>query len=226
MAASIGPFGGTTFATGRAYSGKLGLEATSAFDTIRACHMRRIRHLMGASRRPDVIMAETISNYEETKALCSIYAELSPQIRGCIVWTLSDGNTVGSEASLRDCVNLCLDDTLAESERPIAVGINCSSPTVILEGVRVIRDQGWNGEILLYPNSGEKWDWREGKREWVREKGLDTFSMSGLLRSTFEDFGVKIVGGCCRVTPKGIKEIAGVFDRMLTMRPSPAASQY
>lgn len=217
VAASLGPFGGTTFATGQAYSGKLYDHVT--YKDIYSCHLRRVRHLMSHPKsQPDVMLAETISNLTETRALCHIFSELA--IPGLICWTLSDAETVGAETRLVDCVQSCLNPML--KRRPFAIGVNCTRPRYVLQAARIMRREGWVGEICLYPNSGEVWDFREGHREWVKDAEVpgadEEGTLQNILQTCYEECQVRMVGGCCRVTPLDIRSLASTFDRMLSTR--------
>jgi homocysteine S-methyltransferase len=64
-------------------------------------------------------------------------------------------------------------------------------------------------EIVVYPNSGERWDSREGERRWVGERES---SVPGLARS-WQELGATIIGGCCRVLPD---EIAAIRSQVVS----------
>jgi homocysteine S-methyltransferase len=54
---------------------------------------------------------------------------------------------------------------------------------------------------VAYPNRGEGWD--AVRRVWV---GPGSFAPGGVV--AWRDAGARLVGGCCRVTPADIAEIA------------------
>ena len=60
--------------------------------------------------------------------------------------------------------------------------------------------------VIVYPNSGEEWDAR--RRAWTGQSRY----CSGQPRQ-WVAAGAKIIGGCCRVLPAGIVEIAEALDR-------------
>jgi len=56
--------------------------------------------------------------------------------------------------------------------------------------------------VIAYPNSGESWD--AGRRSWA---GSPEQQPARLAQQWVAD-GARIVGGCCRVRPADIKDIA------------------
>ena len=62
--------------------------------------------------------------------------------------------------------------------------------------------------FAVYPNSGEEWD-RVGRR-WTgaQEEASLTASVPALVEA-----GARLVGGCCRVTPRDIAAIAAQLQR-------------
>ena len=85
-----------------------------------------------------------------------------------VAWSLKGLGLVGGNGdSLEPCAK-----ALIGCPYVLAVGINCYAPEITDDGLQRIRDAGWKGEIVVYPNSGETWDAREGVRKWVGEKVL------------------------------------------------------
>eukprot|EP00966_Prymnesium_polylepis_P077426 1793781-Prymnesium_polylepis.1 len=58
--------------------------------------------------------------------------------------------------------------------------------------------------LVVYPNSGERWDSRQGERKWVGTKGEH---IPSLVRGWREAYDAPLIGGCCRVLPDEIAEI-------------------
>ena len=56
--------------------------------------------------------------------------------------------------------------------------------------------------VVVYPNSGELWD--AGSRTWYGEP----VDVAGEV-PRWIGAGARLVGGCCRVGPEGIRSIAG-----------------
>ncbi len=90
-------------------------------------------------------------------------------------------------------------DLCSQRSNVAAVGVNCTSPELISSLIRIARPRT-NQPIIVYPNSGERYDaqsktwqsiapdvdWTETAAEWIR-------------------LGASAVGGCCRT---GTDEIA------------------
>ena len=81
-----------------------------------------------------------------------------------------------------------------------AIGVNCTAPQYVSDLIHTMR-QATNKPIVVYPNSGEYYD-----------------AATQMWRGTAEDFGTRsreyaaagarIIGGCCRTTPRDTATIA------------------
>jgi S-methylmethionine-dependent homocysteine/selenocysteine methylase len=60
--------------------------------------------------------------------------------------------------------------------------------------------------VAVYPNSGEAWDAQA--RSWL---GGSTFQPARV--GHWEKDGARLIGGCCRVGPREIAELAAVLGR-------------
>jgi homocysteine S-methyltransferase len=90
---------------------------------------------------------------------------------------------------------------LSESERIIAVGVNCTAPrfiSALVTSVRAVTSK----PIIVYPNSGELWE-ADGKRWIPGEEAVDLPQASRAWR----DQGASLIGGCCRTGPEDIRRI-------------------
>jgi homocysteine S-methyltransferase len=87
----------------------------------------------------------------------------------------------------------------------VAVGVNCTDPAGVPAAIAVARGSG--KPVVVYPNSGERWD--AAGRRWTGTAGL-----SADTALSWVDVGARLVGGCCRVGPASIADLAGaVSDR-------------
>ena len=95
-------------------------------------------------------------------------------------------------------------------KRLLAIGFNCSSPTVITGALQEARKAaGAKIPFVVYPNSGEHWErghWSKPEEEVV---WLD-------LIPDWVRLGAVIVGGCCRVTDEAMPVIKTQIARALT----------
>ncbi|AHW64563.1 Homocysteine methyltransferase [Corynebacterium glyciniphilum AJ 3170] len=196
IAASVGPYGAGP-GRGTEYDGDYGLTTAQ----LAAWHRRRVDIL--ADTEADVLLAETVPSIREVEALAGELdragtpALLSVTVKPGSDGVLSDGTDVREVAAI------------ASSSSAIrAVGVNCGSVGDVLAGARRLAEHT-DLPLIAYPNSGERWD--HAHRVWVPRQNDGG---PGLLESVpdFLEAGVRLLGGCCRVTPR---EIAAVRDRAL-----------
>ena len=187
VAASVGPYG-AVLADGSEYRGDYGMSVAQ----LRAWHRRRLGVLADAGA--DVLAVETIPCLAEVDALC---AELDAL--GAPAWlsiNCADTATRAGEpaadafAMARDCAAV------------IAAGVNCTAPADVTELVRIAADVSGKPAVA-YPNSGEGWD--AELRDWA---GVPGFAASDV--TAWVAAGARLVGGCCRVRPEDVAEIAAL----------------
>jgi S-methylmethionine-dependent homocysteine/selenocysteine methylase len=115
--------------------------------------------------------------------------------------------TCGSELHLRS--GALIEDAVAAvegSQAVMAVGVNCTAPGHVEGLVRRIRAVTAK-PIVVYPNSGEGWN--PIGRHWIGSPG-PTVDRAAALR--WVEAGASLVGGCCRVPPDQIAELAGALS--------------
>ena len=190
VAASIGPYG-AMLADGSEYHGQYGLTVKQ----LREFHRPRIDVLAGAGA--DVLAFETLPCAPEVEA---VLAEVSGS--GVDAWlsvSIDGANTRAGEA---------LADVFAmtrEVDELIAVGINCSSPSDATAAVAAAHTSGH--PVVIYPNSGEGWD--AVGRQWV-PAGHEEAASHWPVRDWVTD-GAHLIGGCCRVSPDDIANLAATL---------------
>lgn len=191
VAASIGPYG-AFLADGSEYRGRYGLDGAA----LRAFHRDRLRVLWDAG--PDLMACETIPDLDEARALADLVAETGAA--GWLSLSCADG------ARLRDGSPIEEAAALADATPGfVAVGVNCTAPEHVEELVGRIAAVCAK-PIVVYPNSGEGWD--PVGRRWVPATGptVDWATARGWVAA-----GARLVGGCCRVGPAAIAELAEAF---------------
>lgn len=189
VAASIGPYG-AYLADGSEYRGRYGLGVAA----LRDFHQERMAALLGAG--PDLLAIETIPDLDEGVVLVGLLAELGG--RGWLSFTCADGARLRSGAPVEEAF------ALADGTGVVAVGINCTAPEhapELVERAAAVTDK----PIVVYPNSGEDWD--PVGRRWVGTRD----GVGGAAAGAWIAAGARLVGGCCRVTPEQIAEIAGAI---------------
>ncbi|KAL5205396.1 hypothetical protein ABZP36_033605 [Zizania latifolia] len=194
VAASIGSYG-AYLADGSEYSGDYGEAGTLEF--LKDFHRRRLEVLAEAG--PDLIAFETIPNKLEAQAYVELLEECNINIPAWFSFNSKDGVHVVSGDSLIECA------TIANGCSKVgAVGINCTPPRFIhglILSIRKVTDK----PILIYPNSGERYD--AEKKEWVESTGVSDGDFVSYVNEWCKD-GAVLIGGCCRTTPNTIRAIS------------------
>ncbi|WP_171162496.1 homocysteine S-methyltransferase [Streptomyces sp. I05A-00742] len=185
VAASVGPYG-AMLADGSEYRGRYGLSVAE----LERFHRPRIEVLAAAG--PDVLALETVPDADEGRALLRA-------VRGCGVpvwlsYSCAGGKTRAGQP-LAEAFALA-----AGNDQVIAVGVNCCAPGEVEDAVRIAA-RVTRKPVVVYPNSGEGWD--EGARQWRGRSAFDP----GMVDAWW-DAGARLVGGCCRVGPDRIAELA------------------
>lgn len=183
VAASIGPYGAVR-ADGSEYRGDYGLTVAE----LRAFHRPRLQVLADAGA--DVLAVETIPCLAEVEALL---AELSAlEAPAWLSLTCAGTLTRAGEpaeaafAMARDCPAV------------FAVGVNCIDPRDAPDLVSLAA-RASGRPVVVYPNSGETWK----GRSWHGSAVFAAKDVTDWIRR-----GARLVGGCCRVGPAEIEQLA------------------
>ncbi|WP_405506651.1 homocysteine S-methyltransferase [Streptomyces cyaneofuscatus] len=189
VAASVGPYG-AMLADGSEYRGRYGLTVRE----LERFHRPRVAALAEAG--PDVLALETVPDVDEAEAVVRVAEEAGLPL--WLSYSVAGGRTRAGQP-LEEAFAVA-----AGREAVVAVGVNCCDPAEAEEAVRVAVEVTGK-PALVYPNSGEGWD-AEGRR-WT---GASTFD-PGRVRA-WTGAGARLVGGCCRVGPDRIRELAGLLS--------------
>ncbi|MCC9310203.1 homocysteine S-methyltransferase [Kitasatospora sp. RB6PN24] len=185
VAASVGPYG-AVLADGSEYRGRYGLTV----GELERFHRPRLEVLAAAG--PDVLALETVPDTLEAEALLRAVRGLG--VPAWLSFTVAGGRTRAGQP-LAEAFALA-----AGVPEVVAVGVNCCAPGEVADAVRVAA--AVTGKpVVAYPNSGERWGaggWRGAAEGPARFAG-------GWLAD-----GARLVGGCCRVGPEQIAELAAV----------------
>jgi homocysteine S-methyltransferase len=188
VAASVGPYG-AMLADGSEYRGDYG----ASVEELRDWHLPRLRTLAEAGA--DLLAIETIPSLAEVESIALALDGLGAE--AWLAVTVARG-TLRSGESMADAFAIAND--VAEI---VAVGVNCSDPIDITGAIRAARQETAK-PIVVYPNSGERWD--AVNRRWVGAAGFPSWLVDEWL-----DAGASLVGGCCRVGPEEIASIASML---------------
>lgn len=156
----------------------------------------------------DLIGFETVPNFHELKAILSwdetkiakpFYIGLSVHNNG----VLRDGTTM---EEIGEYIK-GLGDKI--SSNFLLLGVNCVSFNDSSDMVKSIHKALPDMPLLAYPNSGEVYDTE--KKIWFDNKDkLD--SWDSVVRS-YIDNGARIIGGCCRTSPRDIAEVSAAVKK-------------
>ena len=188
VAASVGPYGAAR-ADGSEYRGRYGLGVAQLEDW----HRPRLEVLADAGA--DVLALETIPDVDEAEALVNLVQSLG--VPAWLSYTI-DGTRTRAGQPLADAFAVAVG-----IPEIVAVGVNCCAPDDVLPAIGQARETG--KPVIVYPNSGERWD--SARRAWV---GPSRFSAR--LAVQWAAVGARVIGGCCRVRPADIAELATALN--------------
>ncbi|WP_293056968.1 homocysteine S-methyltransferase [Mycobacterium sp.] len=189
VAASIGPYG-AALADGSEYRGRYGRSVAQ----LENWHRPRIEVLAEAGA--DILALETIPDIDEAEALVNLVHGLG--VPAWLSYTIEGSRTRAGQL---------LDEAFAVaagSAQILAVGVNCCSPDDVLPAIGPAVDTG--KPVVVYPNSGQRWSRR--RRTWLGPSRFSAHTAEQWVAA-----GARIVGGCCRVRPADIAELAALLRR-------------
>lgn len=189
VAASVGPYG-AALADGSKYRGRYGLSVAE----LARWHRPRLETLADAGA--DVLACETVPDADEAEALVGLVRSVG--MPAWLSYTI-DGARTRAGQPLTDAFAVA-----AGVDEIVAVGVNCCAPDDVLPAIAAASAVG--KPVIVYPNSGERWD-------ALRHKWIGRSRFSADLASRWIAAGARIVGGCCRVGPAEIAELAASNPR-------------
>jgi homocysteine S-methyltransferase len=192
IAASLGPYGAMLH-NGAEYHGNY----ECSFAELVGFHSRRIAVL--AETDADFLAFESIPSGEEAKAILAAL-EHYPDLGAYLSFTCKDGTHVSHGEKLRECAEL-----LNQTPQVIGIGINCTRPELI-GSLTAELAQVTSKPIIVYPNSGEQWDAKNGC--WFGEETIKEFRE---LAVKWRAAGAQWIGGCCRTGPEHVRAVADVW---------------
>ncbi|MFI7099095.1 homocysteine S-methyltransferase [Streptomyces sp. NPDC050161] len=190
VAASAGPYG-AMLADGSEYRGRYGLSV----GELERFHRPRLEVL--AAARPDVLALETVPDADEARALLRAIRGLGTP--AWLSYSIEGGRTRAGQP---------LDEAFAvaaDVDEVIAVGVNCCAPQDVDRAVETAA-RVTGKPVVVYPNSGERWDARA--RTWCGTAAFRADQVAGWAAA-----GARLIGGCCRVGPEVIAELAAQLRR-------------
>lgn len=192
----IGPYA-AYLADGSEYNGQYNIDQSE----LENYHRRQISVLRSADC--DFLILETIPNYIEVKALLNLLETEFSDMTAYLSVTTQNGINLTDGTPLENVAKLC-----QASEQILAIGVNCSSPYLISKALTCMRRRT-DKPFVTYPNSGEVYD--GSSKTWQKAQEKEESLQNNTLK--WIEMGAKIVGGCCRTTPKDIATLSKSLKR-------------
>ncbi|MDO4928119.1 MAG: homocysteine S-methyltransferase [Corynebacterium sp.] len=201
VAASVGPYGAGPGA-GTEYDGAYGLDIAD----LAQWHRRRLAVLDSAGA--DALLCETIPSILEITALCQELAACTTPALLSINIRAQDPGTPHAASSLQPILAdgsslAAVADVVRSCPQIHALGVNCCSAPLALAAVKELSHL-LSLPLMVYPNSGESWD--HVQRVWQDPVDEDLSIVTKV--PEFVAHNVRYIGGCCRVRPAEIQQIA------------------
>jgi homocysteine S-methyltransferase len=194
IAGSIGPYG-AYLADGSEYRGDYKLSKADMMEF----HRPRMKTLIGAE--VDVLACETIPSFEEAEAILSLLQEF-PDTIAWLSFTLRDLEHISDGTPLSKVA-----EAINKSDQIIAIGVNCVSSD-LLNGALQCLSASTTKPLVVYPNSGEKYDFVS--KTWIGPARKDDSLVEKALQ--WHKIGARLIGGCCRTTPADIHAIKSALS--------------
>lgn len=193
VAGSVGPYG-AFLANGAEYTGDYNLSV----DELKDFHRSRMQLL--ANSGVDLFAFETQPQFKEAQSLANLLESEFPQQSAWISFSIRDSKTLCDGTSLAKAVSYFNDH-----DQIIAIGVNCTAMTNITAAIQTIKAVT-DKPIIVYPNTGETYDPKA--KTWQSQEEEASFEQ---LTPAWLKAGARMIGGCCRTTPKDIHDIADVL---------------
>ncbi len=149
----------------------------------------------------DVLLVETAQDILEVKAALTgferLFAELGRRVPVQAQITLDTSGRMLLGTDIASAI------ATLEAMRVDVIGLNCSTgPEHMREPIRYMTEHA-SLPISVIPNAGLPLNTGTGEAIYP----LEPLPMAGMLKEFVEEFGVRIVGGCCGTTPEHLSSI-------------------
>lgn len=190
VAGSVGPYG-AYLADGSEYRGDYRLPQ----EEMMAFHRPRIAALAAAG--VDLLACETLPSFGELQALLALLREF-PTLGAWFAFTLRDSRHLSDGTPLAEVLA-----ALRGNPQVLAIGLNCIALDQVAPALRQLAGLA-DKPLLVYPNSGEHYD--AVSKTW-HACGGEHGSLTKQA-AEWQALGARLIGGCCRTTPRDIRAIA------------------
>ena len=203
VAASVGPYG-AVIGGGSEYRGHYGLTA----QQLRDWHRPRLRRLIAGGA--DLLAIETCPSVMEAEVLAELLAE-EPGVHAWMSFVCRNEKETCEGQAIEEAAAVA-----AAADSVVAVGVNCTAPEYIemlLQRVASVTEK----PLVAYPNRGGRWNaenrvWESNNASSGRLRGLGE-GWSARVAEWYRA-GARLIGGCCRTTPRDIREISASLEAL------------
>lgn len=187
---SFGPFG-TLLADGSEYTGNYKYDDF----TIKNYHKNNFEIIN--HQKLDIVLYETIPSLKEIKIILDVIKY--SQKKFWISMTCNKNLKLRDNSSLKEACKI-----LSENNNISVIGVNCIDPLITSDIIKKLKDYS-SKKILIYPNSGEKYN--SATKKWDGES-----SITNKLIKDWISLSPDIIGGCCRVGYDKISKMRSLID--------------
>ncbi|VDK30611.1 unnamed protein product [Gongylonema pulchrum] len=196
---SVGPYGVTLF-DGSEYNGHY-VDKISEKIMVEY-HVQQTVPLLKAGL--NLIAYETVPSRKEALAILKAADSISYSYKFWISFSCQDGKRTNHNESFAETVR-----TISHHPKIYGIGINCTSPDYVTPLLQCSRTFANALPFIVYPNSGEAY-----KTDEKRWKATECIFPSLEQLTEWKSLGVKVIGGCCRVTPEVIGKISAIVAKL------------
>ncbi|ANZ77353.1 BA75_04660T0 [Komagataella pastoris] len=202
---SIGSYG-AYLSGGEEYTGEYGSIGKSELEEF---HKTRLQSLL-TNPDVDLIGFETIPNILEAETLVVLFNALASSLnvdKGYYMsFNCKEENNQSVIADGTTIPEVCNRLSKIDISRMYAIGTNCCSISAANGAVELF-SRYTNLPLIVYPNSGEKYDKIE--KIWLPGESYQHISDNVV---NWLRLNVKIIGGCCRTNPHIIRQLREIVD--------------
>ncbi|CAY71922.1 S-adenosylmethionine-homocysteine methyltransferase [Komagataella phaffii GS115] len=202
---SIGSYG-AYLSGGEEYTGEYGAISKSELEEF---HRVRLQSLL-TNPDVDLIGFETIPNILEAETLVVLFNALATSLNVDKGYYMSfNCREESNQSVIADGTSIPeVSDRLSKLDvsRMYAIGTNCCSISTANGAVELF-SKHTNLPLIVYPNSGERYDKTEKK--WL--PGECDQKITDIVVNWLQ-LNVKIIGGCCRTNPHFIRQLRDIVD--------------
>ncbi|KAL3112791.1 hypothetical protein niasHT_019765 [Heterodera trifolii] len=195
LVGAVGPYA-TYLRDASEYTGAYVKKPDFQEQTIIDYYLLQCRPLIAAG--VTTLNFETIPSVKEVECVAKVMDQLDDTVQAWVCCSCQDGKRTRSGDAFADAVKIA-----NGHPKIVAIGINCTAPDHITELLTEAKKANNSKPLVVYPNSGEVYN--AETRKFEGDAKID--SIVAAVPQWFA-LGARVFGGCCRITPSHISQIA------------------